>query len=158
MGSLFCRYLGFTHQSYMTMYYNFLNVPLAVYQKYHEIKMMDSPPYSPPLTVLIPAYNEEKVGNEKIDLGAVIVDVCFAQCTEQGSLHANENISEVFEKSRVLDVFKIQFDLMRENFLDVVLLGIDPLWIKLFFITPKNCAGTNQAGLNRENSLCLFRV
>jgi len=45
----------------MTMYYNFLNVPLAIYQKSQEIKQFNSPGYFPSLTVLIPAYNEEKV-------------------------------------------------------------------------------------------------
>lgn len=45
----------------MTMYYNFLNVPLAIYQKRQEIKQFESPGYFPSLTVLIPAYNEEKV-------------------------------------------------------------------------------------------------
>jgi cellulose synthase/poly-beta-1,6-N-acetylglucosamine synthase-like glycosyltransferase len=45
----------------MTMYYNFLNVPLAIYQKRQEIKQFDAPGYFPPLTLLIPAYNEEKV-------------------------------------------------------------------------------------------------
>ena len=51
----------------MTMYYNFLNVPLAVYQKYRELKQLDSPGYAPPLTVLIPAYNEEKVISRTIE-------------------------------------------------------------------------------------------
>jgi cellulose synthase/poly-beta-1,6-N-acetylglucosamine synthase-like glycosyltransferase len=45
----------------MTMYYNFLNVPLAIYQKRQELKQFDSPGYFPFVTVLIPAYNEEKV-------------------------------------------------------------------------------------------------
>lgn len=45
----------------MTMYYNFLNVPLAIYQKLQERRRVDSPGYCPSLTVLIPAYNEEKV-------------------------------------------------------------------------------------------------
>ncbi len=45
----------------MTMYYNFLNVPLAIYQKRQEIKHFNAPGYFPSLTVLIPAYNEEKV-------------------------------------------------------------------------------------------------
>jgi cellulose synthase/poly-beta-1,6-N-acetylglucosamine synthase-like glycosyltransferase len=45
----------------MTMYYNFLNVPLAIYQKRQEIKQFNAPGYFPSLTVLIPAYNEEKV-------------------------------------------------------------------------------------------------
>ncbi|OGN95617.1 MAG: hypothetical protein A2Y89_06870 [Chloroflexi bacterium RBG_13_51_18] len=51
----------------MTMYYNFLNVPLAVYQRYQEIKQLDSPPHVPPMTVLIPAYNEEKVISRTIE-------------------------------------------------------------------------------------------
>ncbi len=51
----------------MTMYYNFLNVPLAIYQKYREFKQLDSPGYIPSLTVLIPAYNEEKVISRTIE-------------------------------------------------------------------------------------------
>jgi cellulose synthase/poly-beta-1,6-N-acetylglucosamine synthase-like glycosyltransferase len=45
----------------MTMYYNFLNVPLAIYQKRQEVRQLYSPGYFPSLSVLIPAYNEEKV-------------------------------------------------------------------------------------------------
>lgn len=45
----------------LTMYYNFLNVPLAIYQKRREIKQLSAPGYFPPITILIPAYNEEKV-------------------------------------------------------------------------------------------------
>jgi cellulose synthase/poly-beta-1,6-N-acetylglucosamine synthase-like glycosyltransferase len=51
----------------MTMYYNFLNVPLAIYQKYRELKQFDSPGYFPSVTVLIPAYNEEKVLSRTIE-------------------------------------------------------------------------------------------
>ncbi|MDD5338017.1 MAG: glycosyltransferase family 2 protein [Dehalococcoidales bacterium] len=45
----------------LTMYYNFLNVPLAIYQKRRELKQLESPGYFPPISILIPAYNEEKV-------------------------------------------------------------------------------------------------
>jgi cellulose synthase/poly-beta-1,6-N-acetylglucosamine synthase-like glycosyltransferase len=51
----------------LTMYYNFLNVPLAIYQKYRELKQFNSPGYFPSLTVLIPAYNEEKVLSRTIE-------------------------------------------------------------------------------------------
>jgi cellulose synthase/poly-beta-1,6-N-acetylglucosamine synthase-like glycosyltransferase len=51
----------------LTMYYNFLNVPLAIYQKHKELKMFESPGYFPSLTVLIPAYNEEKVISRTIE-------------------------------------------------------------------------------------------
>ncbi len=51
----------------MTMYYNFLNVPLAVYQKYQEQKQFHSFGYTPSMTVLIPAYNEEKVISRTIE-------------------------------------------------------------------------------------------
>ena len=43
------------------LYYNFLNIPLAIYQKYREKNRMESPGYFPPITILIPAFNEEKV-------------------------------------------------------------------------------------------------
>jgi cellulose synthase/poly-beta-1,6-N-acetylglucosamine synthase-like glycosyltransferase len=49
------------------MYYNFLNVPLAIYQKSREFKQLDSLGYTPSLTVLIPAYNEEKVISRTIE-------------------------------------------------------------------------------------------
>jgi cellulose synthase/poly-beta-1,6-N-acetylglucosamine synthase-like glycosyltransferase len=45
----------------LTMYYNFLNIPLAIYQKRKETKQLSLPGYFPPITILIPAYNEEKV-------------------------------------------------------------------------------------------------
>lgn len=45
----------------LTLYYNFLNVPLALYQKRRELKQLKEPGYFPPITILIPAYNEEKV-------------------------------------------------------------------------------------------------
>jgi cellulose synthase/poly-beta-1,6-N-acetylglucosamine synthase-like glycosyltransferase len=45
----------------MTMYYNFLNVPLAIYQKRQDSRQFNATGYFPSLTVLIPAYNEEKV-------------------------------------------------------------------------------------------------
>jgi cellulose synthase/poly-beta-1,6-N-acetylglucosamine synthase-like glycosyltransferase len=51
----------------LTMYYNFLNIPLAIYQKHLEIKQFNSPGYFPSLTVLIPAYNEEKVLSRTIE-------------------------------------------------------------------------------------------
>ncbi len=51
----------------LTMYYNFLNVPLAIYQKRRELKQLDAPGYFPSLTVLIPAYNEEKVISRTIE-------------------------------------------------------------------------------------------
>jgi cellulose synthase/poly-beta-1,6-N-acetylglucosamine synthase-like glycosyltransferase len=45
----------------MTIYYNFLNVPLAIYQKRQELKQRETAGFFPSVTVLIPAYNEEKV-------------------------------------------------------------------------------------------------
>jgi cellulose synthase/poly-beta-1,6-N-acetylglucosamine synthase-like glycosyltransferase len=45
----------------LILYYNFLNIPLAIYQKNREKSQLDLPGYFPPITVLIPAYNEEKV-------------------------------------------------------------------------------------------------
>lgn len=42
-------------------YNNFLFIPLAVYHKYREKKQACAPHYYPSLTVLIPAFNEEKV-------------------------------------------------------------------------------------------------
>ncbi len=45
----------------MMVYINFLTVPLAVYQKYREIKQSEEVPYCPSMSVLIPAFNEEKV-------------------------------------------------------------------------------------------------
>jgi cellulose synthase/poly-beta-1,6-N-acetylglucosamine synthase-like glycosyltransferase len=45
----------------LTVYCNFLTVPLAVYQKYREIKHSELVGYYPSLSLLIPAFNEEKV-------------------------------------------------------------------------------------------------
>jgi len=44
----------------MTVYFNFLTVPLAIYQKHRELYAFDTA-YTPTVSVLIPAYNEEKV-------------------------------------------------------------------------------------------------
>jgi cellulose synthase/poly-beta-1,6-N-acetylglucosamine synthase-like glycosyltransferase len=45
----------------ISFYYSFLTVPLAVYHRHRELKEPDGPYYYPSMTVLIPAYNEEKV-------------------------------------------------------------------------------------------------
>ncbi len=51
----------------MTMYYNFINVPLAIYQKRQELRENGSPGYFPSVTVLIPAFNEERVIRRTIE-------------------------------------------------------------------------------------------
>jgi cellulose synthase/poly-beta-1,6-N-acetylglucosamine synthase-like glycosyltransferase len=51
----------------MTMYYNFLNVPLAIYQKRQELKQTGATGYYPSVTVLIPAFNEERVLGRAIE-------------------------------------------------------------------------------------------
>jgi cellulose synthase/poly-beta-1,6-N-acetylglucosamine synthase-like glycosyltransferase len=51
----------------MTMYYNFLNVPLAIFQKLQEIRRSKASGYFPSVTVLIPAFNEEKVIRRTIE-------------------------------------------------------------------------------------------
>jgi cellulose synthase/poly-beta-1,6-N-acetylglucosamine synthase-like glycosyltransferase len=43
------------------LYFNFLTLPLVIYHKIREHKQSGLPPYLPTITVLIPAYNEEKV-------------------------------------------------------------------------------------------------
>jgi cellulose synthase/poly-beta-1,6-N-acetylglucosamine synthase-like glycosyltransferase len=45
----------------IVFYNNFLFIPLAVYHKYREKKQANDARYYPSLTVLIPAFNEEKV-------------------------------------------------------------------------------------------------
>jgi len=41
-------------------FYTFLNIPLAIYHKHEELKLLQEPPsYYPPISILIPAYNEE---------------------------------------------------------------------------------------------------
>ena len=51
----------------LVFYYNFLTIPLAIYHKRLEIKKGDKLACFPSLTVLIPAYNEEKVLRRTIE-------------------------------------------------------------------------------------------
>jgi cellulose synthase/poly-beta-1,6-N-acetylglucosamine synthase-like glycosyltransferase len=48
-------------------YYNFLTVPLAIYHKYQEVKKSESLSYCPPVSILVPAYNEEKVLRKTVE-------------------------------------------------------------------------------------------
>ncbi len=48
-------------------YYNFLAVPLAIYHKRRELKQPDSLNHFPSISILIPAYNEEKVLRRAIE-------------------------------------------------------------------------------------------
>lgn len=50
----------------VVFYINFLCIPLAIYQKRREQKLA-SPNYFPPISILIPAYNEEKVLRRAIE-------------------------------------------------------------------------------------------
>jgi cellulose synthase/poly-beta-1,6-N-acetylglucosamine synthase-like glycosyltransferase len=51
----------------VVFYINFLCIPLSIYQKRRESKEGDSYDYFPPITILIPAYNEEKVLRRAIE-------------------------------------------------------------------------------------------
>jgi cellulose synthase/poly-beta-1,6-N-acetylglucosamine synthase-like glycosyltransferase len=51
----------------VVFYVNFVSVPLAIYQKRQELKQIDSLSYFPSISILIPAYNEEKVLRRSID-------------------------------------------------------------------------------------------
>jgi hypothetical protein len=51
----------------MILYFNFVTIPLVVYHKYKEQKQAALPPYLPSVSVLIPAYNEEKVLSRTIE-------------------------------------------------------------------------------------------
>jgi cellulose synthase/poly-beta-1,6-N-acetylglucosamine synthase-like glycosyltransferase len=45
----------------LVLYFNFMALPLVIYHKMREEKMAKSAPFLPSVSVLIPAYNEEKV-------------------------------------------------------------------------------------------------
>jgi cellulose synthase/poly-beta-1,6-N-acetylglucosamine synthase-like glycosyltransferase len=49
------------------LYFNFVTIPLVLYHKHKEQKQAELAPYLPSLTVLIPAYNEEKVLSRTIE-------------------------------------------------------------------------------------------
>ena len=51
----------------IVFYINFLCIPLAIYQKRREIKQADSYTYFPTISILVPAYNEEKVIRRAIE-------------------------------------------------------------------------------------------
>ncbi len=51
----------------VVFYINFLCIPLAIYQKRRELKQSDFFSYFPPVSILIPAYNEEKVLRRAIE-------------------------------------------------------------------------------------------
>jgi cellulose synthase/poly-beta-1,6-N-acetylglucosamine synthase-like glycosyltransferase len=45
----------------IVFYYDFLIVPLAIFHKREEMSKAESPGYFPPISIIIPAYNEEEV-------------------------------------------------------------------------------------------------
>jgi cellulose synthase/poly-beta-1,6-N-acetylglucosamine synthase-like glycosyltransferase len=49
------------------LYCNFITLPLAIYHRHREIKRANEAKYYPPITILIPAYNEEKVISRTIE-------------------------------------------------------------------------------------------
>jgi len=49
------------------LYCNFITLPLAIYHKHREIKRAAEAKYYPSITVMIPAYNEEKVISRTIE-------------------------------------------------------------------------------------------
>ena len=51
----------------VVFYINFLCIPLAIYQKHRELKQSASLDYFPSVSILIPAYNEEKVLRRAIE-------------------------------------------------------------------------------------------
>ena len=51
----------------IAFYYNFLSVPLAIYHRYREIKRRDILDFTPAISILIPAHNEEKVLRRTIE-------------------------------------------------------------------------------------------
>jgi cellulose synthase/poly-beta-1,6-N-acetylglucosamine synthase-like glycosyltransferase len=51
----------------LILYFNFLTLPLVIYDKFREGKQSASPLYLPPVSILIPAYNEEKVLTRTIE-------------------------------------------------------------------------------------------
>jgi len=51
----------------LVFYVNFFCIPLAIYQKRHELKHAESLNYFPSISILIPAYNEEKVLRRAIE-------------------------------------------------------------------------------------------
>jgi cellulose synthase/poly-beta-1,6-N-acetylglucosamine synthase-like glycosyltransferase len=51
----------------IVFYINFLCIPLAIYQKRREIKQVDALSYFPSISILVPAFNEEKVIRRAIE-------------------------------------------------------------------------------------------
>jgi cellulose synthase/poly-beta-1,6-N-acetylglucosamine synthase-like glycosyltransferase len=49
------------------LYFNFLTIPLVVYHKFTELKQAGLIPYLPSISVIIPAFNEEKVLSRTIE-------------------------------------------------------------------------------------------
>jgi len=72
----------------LILYFNFLTLPLVIYNKLREGKQTDSPGHLPSITVLIPAFNEEKV------LGRTIETVIEASYPEKEIIVIDDGSSD----------------------------------------------------------------
>ncbi len=83
-------------------YYNFLTVPLAIYHKHQEIRKSASLSYCPYVSILIPAFNEEKVLRKTIE---TVLEASYPQkeiiVIDDGSTDRTHQIAQSFYESGV---------------------------------------------------------
>ncbi len=80
----------------MTVYFNFLTVPLALYQKHRELKAFNIV-HTPSISILIPAFNEEKVLARTIE---TVIEATYPNkeiiVIDDGSTDRSRQIAEGF--------------------------------------------------------------
>jgi cellulose synthase/poly-beta-1,6-N-acetylglucosamine synthase-like glycosyltransferase len=86
----------------IAFYYNFLSVPLAIYHRYREIRHRDLVDFTPAISILIPAHNEEKVLGRTIE---TVIEASYPDkeiiVIDDGSTDGTYRIAQGYEEQGV---------------------------------------------------------